>query len=235
MQDPFLTQDHIEPEENNSPEWLSISDLMAALMLLFVLLFSYFALQHQSQQAALIQNSSAYELLREEVRQSEQRRRIIIGQLVSELRSNNVDVDVNPETGDVSLREGVFFDEGSAVLKPDGLALLRRFVPVYSRVIFTNTDVANEVTRILIEGHTSSTGAFDYNLELSLRRANSVANAIFSNNLAEQFVNELSEKLLIAGRGEIESTQNQDIPGERRVIFRFLFRGDKFIANMLSE
>ncbi len=37
----------------------------------------------------------------------------------------------------------------------------------------------------------------------------------------------LSQKILAAGRGEIEADQKLDNPGDRKVLFRFQFRSDE--------
>ncbi|MDR9404414.1 MAG: OmpA family protein, partial [Halothece sp. Uz-M2-17] len=85
-----------------------------------------------------------------------------------------------------------------------------------------------EIARVVIEGHTSSKGSDEANRALSLERALSVSNYIFSNQL--NFPNEkrFEEKILISGRGEIEANQNTDDPTDRKVTFRFQLRRPDF-------
>ena len=46
-----------------------------------------------------------------------------------------------------------------------------------------------EDTEVLIEGHTDSTGGYEHNMDLSLRRANSVANQIEQHQVASNRFN----------------------------------------------
>lgn len=61
------------------------------------------------------------------------------------------------------------FAQGSTELKPEGKDFLRRFIPVYSRVIFSKPEIENEISRVVIEGHTSSEGDDKTNMELSVK------------------------------------------------------------------
>ncbi|MFB2834741.1 flagellar motor protein MotB [Floridanema evergladense] len=198
-----------EPEldEEESSVLLSIGDLMSGLLMIFALLFV----------TVLVQ-----------LKDREEPRRVIVGTVVEQMKGNNINVNVNPETGDVTIQDKILFDENSAELKPAGKIFLRRFIPVYSRVIFANKDFKKEIARVVIEGHTSSKGDYDTNLELSLLRALAVSKFIFSNELNFPTKWELRTKVMAAGRGEMEAKQKVDDPSDRKVIFRFQFRGENF-------
>lgn len=64
------------------------------------------------------------------------------------MKKNNINVKVNPETGDVSIQESILFSQGSAELKPKGKAFLRKFIPIYSGVIFSKPEFSTEVIRV---------------------------------------------------------------------------------------
>jgi outer membrane protein OmpA-like peptidoglycan-associated protein len=206
----------IEPEIEESGEdyeastYLSIGDLMSGLLMFFALLFI----------VALLQLQQAKEELQKQ-------RRFVVGTLIQKLSGNNINVQVNQDTGDVSVRESILFDEGSAEIKPNGKAFLRKFIPLYSQVVFSPS-VEQQISRVVIEGHTSSKGSYERNLELSLLRSLSVAKYIFSNEMQFATKQRLSQKILSSGRGEIEANQVKDNPGDRKVIFRFQFRGEEF-------
>jgi hypothetical protein len=55
-----------------------------------------------------------------------------------------------------------------------------------------------------------------------------VVNHIFSEQLPFETEEELRQKIMTAGRGEIEANQEIDDPTDRRVTFRFQFRGEDF-------
>ncbi|WP_238845778.1 OmpA family protein [Nostoc edaphicum] len=199
-------------EDDDSSIYLSIGDLMSGLLMFFALLFI----------TALLQ-----------LAQKDVPKRVVIGNVVGQMKSNNINVKVNPETGDVSIQESILFAKGSTELKPEGKAFLRRFIPVYSGVIFSKSEFEQEISRVVIEGHTSSDGDDKTNLQLSLLRSSSVYNYIFYDmNFPTKAP--LSQKILAAGRGEIESDKKLDNPGDRKVVFRFQFRSDELKKDIVK-
>ncbi|WP_026734298.1 OmpA/MotB family protein [Fischerella sp. PCC 9605] len=191
-------------EDDDASTYLSIGDLMSGLLMFFVLLFI----------TALAQ--------------IDEPKRVVIGNVIGEMKSNNINVKVNPETGDISIQESILFAQGSTELKPQGKDFLRRFIPVYSRVIFSKQEIENEVSRVVIEGHTSSEGDDKTNMELSVLRVSSVYKFIFYDmNFTTK--SSLSHKILAAGRGEIEADKTRDNPANRKVLFRLQFRSDELV------
>jgi outer membrane protein OmpA-like peptidoglycan-associated protein len=186
-------------EDDDASTYLSIGDLMSGLLMFFVLLFITVIIQR------------------------DEPKRVVIGNVIGQMKSNNIDVKVNSETGDVSIRESILFSQGSAEIKPEGKEFLRRFIPIYSDVIFSKPEFEKEVSRVVIEGHTSSQGDYKTNLELSLQRSASVTKYIFD-EMNFPTKTRLSQKILAAGRGEIEAEQRFDNPSDRKVLFRFQFR-----------
>lgn len=198
-----------EPD-HESGIYLSISDLMSSLFLFFALLFI----------TVLVQ-------LKEYQDQNANQKRILIGTLMGQLKAANVNVKVNEETGDVSIQDNILFDEGSAELKPKGKAFLQKFIPAYSKVIFSQPEIEKQITRVVIEGHTSSKGEYEDNMELSLLRSLSVAKYI-SKEMSFSTKPRLKQKILASGRGEIEADKKIDNPADRKVVFRFQFKGEEF-------
>lgn len=206
--DDFINNEFSETEiseDDESSIYLSIGDLMSGLLMFFALLFITALLQLAEREAP---------------------KRIVIGNVVGEMKSKNINVKVNPETGDISIQESILFDQGSTQLKPAGKEFLRQFIPVYSGVIFSKPEFEKEISRVVIEGHTSSEGDDKTNLELSVLRSSSVYKYIFY-ELNFPTKPALSQKILAAGRGEIEADQKRDNPADRKVLFRFQFRSDE--------
>jgi outer membrane protein OmpA-like peptidoglycan-associated protein len=199
-------------EDDDSSIYLSIGDLMSGLLMFFALLFI----------TALLQ-----------LAEKDVPKRVVIGNVVGQMKSNNINVKVNPETGDVSIQESILFAKGSTELKLEGKAFLRRFIPVYSGVIFSKPEFEQEISRVVIEGHTSSDGDDKTNLQLSLLRSSSVYNYIFY-EMNFPTKSPLSQKILAAGRGEIESDKKRDNPGDRKVVFRFQFRSDELKKDIVK-
>lgn len=201
------SQQEPEIEEEESSVLLSIGDLMSGLLMIFAILFI----------TVLVQ-----------LKEREQPRRVLIGTVIGAMKANNIKVEVNAETGDVSIQDKILFDQDSAELKPAGKIFLQKFIPEYSRVIFSDPSFDKEITRVVIEGHTSSTGDYDSNLELSLLRSLSVSKFIFSNQLNFSKKSDFRQKIIAGGRGEMEANQQKDDPTDRKVTFRFQFKGEDF-------
>lgn len=75
----------------------------------------------------------------------------------------------------ITLRGDVTFDTNSAEVKPGLLSEMDRVAQIM---------VQYPQTRILVEGHTDSTGKLDYNNRLSLQRAESVKNLLVQRGVA---------------------------------------------------
>ena len=197
-------------ESSEASTYLSIGDLMSGLLMFFALLFITALLQLQQ--------------IKDQANKEQQ---FFVGTLINKLNGNNLKVQVNAKTGDVSLRNEILFAEGSSELKPEGKKWLQKFVPVYSELIFSRPEFQKLITRVVLEGHTSSKGSYESNMELSLLRSLSVYKYIFSNEINFSTKSLLREKLLASGRGEFDSDQNKDNADDRKVVFRFQFKNDQ--------
>jgi len=195
---------------------LSIGDLMSGLLMIFALLLI----------SALVQISEVSE-------QSQNNRVIIIKGINDSLASAGIDVKADPETGDISILDSVLFGRDDYELKQSGRDFLDTFVPLYGDVIFQSDDVSNEVVRIVIEGHTSKEGSFNYNMKLSLLRANSVSEYIRSMKFENK--NAFFKKILISGRGPIDADDFNVLAEDRSVKFRLQFKGQQFLSSLGSE
>lgn len=79
----------------------------------------------------------------------------------------------------VTFTSGILFDVNKSDLRPEAQRDLAELATILNKYDETN---------ILVEGHTDSTGSADYNLDLSRRRAQSVANYVTTQNVrADRF------------------------------------------------
>lgn len=211
-----FSQIQADQDIDETGAWLSIGDLMSGLLMIFALLLIL----------ALLQLTEAAE-------KAKNSRVIIIQSLQETLSQKGINAHVDPQTGDISILDSVLFDMNQSNLKPKGQDFLELFVPVYSKAIFSTEQISNQIQHVVIEGHTSSTGSWDHNMSLSLERAKSVSEAIskLSFNGKEGF----RAKMLVAGRGESEADQSYDKPGDRKVLFRFQFKSDRFLHWFINE
>jgi outer membrane protein OmpA-like peptidoglycan-associated protein len=212
-----------EAEEDNSGIWLSISDLMSGLLMFFALLFIVVQVQLQQEITKAQRLEKELETYKKAVDDLPLK---IIGAIEGKFSQGVVEVD--DQTGDVKIGDRILFDEGSAELKPAGKQFLKQFIPIYSDVIFSDTLFESQITRVVIEGHTSSKGSDKTNMELSLRRALSVSDYIFSQQLKFKTKQKFNQKILASGRGEIDADKSKDNSSDRKVVFRFQFRREDF-------
>ncbi len=198
--------------------WLSIGDLMSGLMLFFALLFVSVLAKLQEAQEQTIDTRTA-----------------VITALAEALEENDLSVEA-ADNGEIVFAEEMLFDAGSAALTEQGADLLARLAPVYADVILSDPAFDAEVSRVVLEGHTSSEGGELYNLDLSLRRASSVAAGMLAPSVTYRgpdHAARLKGKLYPAGRGPWDASE-EVVEGDRRVVLRLQFRGDEFVTWMIN-
>jgi outer membrane protein OmpA-like peptidoglycan-associated protein len=114
----------------------------------------------------------------------------------------------------ITFNSGIMFDVNKAVLKDECRGELSELATILKKYDDTN---------VLLEGHTDSTGREEYNLDLSKRRSQSVANY-----LATQNVN--PTRFTIMGYGEsqpIVSNENADGRAQNRRVEVAIYANEK--------
>ena len=155
----------IEIEEQNFS--LSISDLMSAMLFIFILLLSGTMLQLKEKEQKLAQVSESYE----DVKQN-----IVIG-LKSEFGSDFEKWGVEIVDSTLCVRfqkESTHFAWNSDELKDEFKDILKDFFLRYIGLVYDDKDIRKHIKEIRIEGHTSSEGEYFSNMDLSQRRAREV-------------------------------------------------------------
>ena len=194
---------------DDSGAWLSIGDLMSALLMIFALMLI----------SALVQISEVAE-------KSQNNRVMIIKGINDALSAANISISADPVTGDISILDSVLFEQNDYQLKSSGKVFLDKFIPIYSSVVFQTPETAQEVVRIVLEGHSSVEGEFNHNMRLSVLRANSVSQYINSQYFSNK--QKFFQKLLVSGRGSLDSQSADVDESDRKVMFRFQFKGQEF-------
>ncbi len=207
MSDYFMWQEEEEkPEGEDSGVWLSVGDLMSGLLMFFALLFI-------ATSAQLVRYEEIIKTLPERIIASFQEKTGVYDKLKKD-----------EKTGDLILPTEILFAEGSHQLKPEGKQFLDEFIPAFSEVIFNDKLIANKITSIVIEGHTSSKGTEKDNMELSFKRALAVGEYINSIDFSHR--QSFRQKIVVAARGETEADQKFDNPKDRKVKIKFQFTRD---------
>ncbi|MEA2104911.1 MAG: OmpA family protein [Candidatus Cloacimonadota bacterium] len=198
---------------------LSISDLMSALLLIFILILVGTLLKLAEQHE---RNKDRLELISDQ----EMAKRSIIAQLKGEM--DQFDIEVDPRTGAIRIKEAILFDYGQAELKENGKKFLQRFMPKYAEILFAKNEIREQIGQVIIEGHTDNIGPYNYNLDLSLKRAFSVASYIYSKSFINfNFGDVLRKRLSVVGKSFVDpiasNITKEGRRSNRRVEFKFSF------------
>ena len=125
------------------------------------------------------------------------------------LKKDNIKVKVDKDSGQVTFGESTMFDLDSDELKPEAKLLLTKFVPIYVEAVYK--DHGNNVSKIVVEGHTDDIGSYLYNLDLSQRRAFSVAKFMVSDDIGEyKYKYQFTKDIIAVGRSKANPVKNND-------------------------
>ncbi|MDD2323495.1 MAG: OmpA family protein [Bacteroidales bacterium] len=224
----------IEIEDNNQFS-LSTGDLMAALLLIFVLLLIGTMLKLQEEFDSKSDIAERYKELQLELYND------LYDEFEDDLEVWDAEID---STLTIRFKEpDVLFDAGSSNLKSSFAEILNDFFPRYINVL-QNDKYIEHIVEIRIEGHTSIEGrngmdeqeAYFYNMKLSQDRTRSVLqyclNLLDGNTVAwtrdRSTANGLSSVKPIA-ENQTESGRKQN----RRVEFRIKTDAEEQIREML--
>jgi len=181
---------HKEDNEQNNIFWVTMTDLMTALVLVFIVLFFYTYV------------TSFYEKIQGDLEKKKAAEALQIS-----LQEENINVNVD-STGVVKISDLELFDVNSYELSDKGKDYLSKFSPAYLDSIFSNEYLKENVEKIIIEGHTDSqTFAGDFsedeqymkNMDLSLKRAYEVANYMTNTPYNKTSGNKLRKMLIVEG------------------------------------
>lgn len=190
------------------------------------------------QQAQIEEQASLLAAQQEQIDELIGMRTRIIRELRDELRSAQIGVTVDPNTGAIAFTGAVLFDVGQNTLKVSGKQLLNAFIPVYIRTLMSeeNRDYVGE---IIIEGHTDTSGSYLTNLALSQERALAVATYCLSGEMTGLTAQEkqvLQGILTANGRSYADPIYKEDgsvdMDASRRVVFKFRMKDSEMIDQM---
>lgn len=217
--------------EDNNVFWVTMSDLLLGLVVVFLVLF-VFAI------TGFTQNK-----VNEQEKQYE-----VTEKIAEELQKNNIKVDVDKFSGRIKISDLELFALNSSELSEKGKAYMSKFVPVYLNTIMKDKKIRENITGIIIEGHTDSqtfAGAkseeekYYRNMDLSLKRASAVAQYIVFSKYSgkEAYQKDLFKLLSIEGKGPSEPVLvngKEDYAKSRRVELKLMFK-DQSILDSLTK
>jgi outer membrane protein OmpA-like peptidoglycan-associated protein len=159
--------------QSEGDEWISVSDLMSGLMLVFLAIAVFFMIQIQNDKGDLENIAVLYEELQTGLYEQLQE------EFSQDLAHWNAEIDSTTLSMRFLERE-ILFEPGRAELNEQFTAILADFFPRYVGVL-TSDEYRDHITGVRIEGHTSSDWidlvgleAYEANMRLSQERTRTV-------------------------------------------------------------
>lgn len=185
----------LRPRKDESSQdnifWVTMTDLMTALVLVFIVLFFYTYM------------TSYYEKIQSKLEQKK------ASQALEEtLKQQNINANIDETTGVVKISNLELFEINSYELSEKGKKYLDKFAPAYLNSIFSNNYLNKNLEKIIIQGHTDSQtfkGRYSEdeqymkNMELSLKRAYTVANYMTNTPYNKANGNRLRKMIIVEG------------------------------------
>lgn len=202
-------------DEAEKPFWISYADLMTALMVLFLVVMAV---------ALLAVTRTISEREKREAEYKADINKCMAVAVDAAKKYDGVKVDLARNVIDFGDR--AHFDTNVSRLTLDQESLLRLFVP--ELLSMADNDTCKRVLkRIVVEGYTDKTGDYLGNLDLSLRRSQSVLCAMFKTsgpNLLTDAQKRAVRDVFLVGGFAFNSSKNT-LKESRRVEMRIEFLG----------
>lgn len=223
--------------EGEGAHWLSVSDLMAGLMMVFLFIAIALMLNANRERDKIREVAVAYQ----------QNKVAIYEALMGEFREDleRWDAEIDPNTLSFEFRSPeVLFETGKTTIRPLFKEILDDFFPRY---IKTLREFRDSVDEIRVEGHTSSewnnkvtaTEAYFLNMALSQGRTRSVLRYVYDLPIGE------SERLWVkktfaavgfsSSKVKLDANGLEDSAASRRVTFRVITNSETQIRKILEE
>ncbi len=233
-----------DPEEVH---WLSVSDLMAGLMMVF--LFISVALIRD----VSIVNKSIEDIVKTYIKTQDEISKALNDEFKDDLKTWGA--EINPKTLSFIFKSpDVLFDSGNVSIKPKFKEILANFFPRYLKILkkvdpdfYDNVINKSVIQEIRIEGHTSSEWngkrlgdeAYFNNMSLSQGRTRSVLEYIHSLDVAEQDKQWIKRHIAAVGYSSSKLTLDtfgkEDENKSRRVEFRVITNAEQKIAEIIEK
>lgn len=164
----------------------------------------------------------------------------VVESLQQEFSKNNLNVNIDSQTGALTLDASVLFAYDDAELTEEGKTALRSVLPIYCKVLLEDS-YKSYLAEIIIDGYTDTDGDYAYNLELSQRRSLAVAQYLLEIQgefLTSDQTIDLQDYLTVNGHSManpiLDADGNVDKDASRRVEVKFRLKDDEMIDELSS-
>ncbi len=165
--------------------------------------------------------SSSLNAARQVVNDIDNERKKIAEGLSKNLKDSGIDVDINPETGNITLRmdESFYFQNASYELREEAKQKIAKILPIYASSLLGNPQIAKRIESIHVTGYASPKfkkefvdptraegEAYEYNLELSVSRAREIVTYMLGTQIpAYPFKEQMRKMVHVSGMGLMKS------------------------------
>lgn len=164
----------------------------------------------------------------------------LIEALKREFEDSSLSVAVDEKTGAITMDSSILFEYNQDKLKPTGKDFLSEFMPRYLKILLSE-EYSPYISEINIEGHTDTDGDYLFNLDLSQKRAYSVAeycmdtkNDFLTHDERESFQKVLSTDGKSFSEPVLKEDGSIDAEKSRRVEILFRLRDEEMIREMIQ-
>lgn len=226
------------PAKDEGEHWLSVSDLMSGLMIVFLFIAIAFMRHTQNEKKKIEDVAVAYQ----------QNQVAIFNELNKEFEKDleTWKASIDKETLSFQFNSPeVLFDKGSSELNDQFKTILNSFIPRYLNVL---EQFRGSIDEVRIEGHTSSEWdertsrdiAYFKNMELSQDRTRSVLdyayfNTLIDGNKQNWIKSSFAAVGLSSSRVKKDGKGIEDAERSRRVSFRVITNADIQIRQILQS
>jgi chemotaxis protein MotB len=219
-----------DSESGENPFWITYSDLLSALVMVFlVLLLAFQALSEENMRELAAKNkeleskSEIIELANTELKKTQNEvERVNLNKNAEKMKGllrelamlegkfPKGTITTDSKTGEVRIDDKILFDTGKAVLKPEGKRILDQVVPEWSAIV-TRPEYAEIIKEVVFEGHADAQGVSDpnenylQNLALTQNRSVAVARYVFRADNNFEHKEALRSLVSASGRSNVEA------------------------------
>jgi|TARA_B110001454_G_scaffold84548_2_gene81275 outer membrane protein OmpA-like peptidoglycan-associated protein len=233
-----MDENELEQSKDQEGHWVAVSDLMAGLMMIFMLISVVFMVDVETERNRIQDVAILYDHLRQELYKDLQE------EFADDLPKWGAELDK-----DLSFRfndSEILFDNGKSELKQQFQTILADFFPRYMNII-TRDAYHDDILEVRIEGHTSTgwLGAYNEddayirNMDLSQARTRSTLAFVMGLDEVKQNKDWLKQYLTANGLSSAkvirDAQGNEDKERSRRVEFKVRTDADSRIATILDQ
>jgi chemotaxis protein MotB len=164
----------------------------------------------------------------------------LVQALSQEFENSNLKVSVDDKTGAITFDASILFDYNKSEIKTTGEEFLSEFLPRYVDVLLS-PKYRDNISEIIIEGHTDTEGTYIFNLQLSQKRALAVAEYCLGDKseiLSDSQLEEMRKLVSATGCSYSKPVYDEDgdidMEASRRVEFLFRLKDEEMVREMIE-